>query len=389
MLWSEGRGPILVAAAAGWFLSIGVRMIYPVVLPQLREAYDLDLATAGVLLTVLFLAYGLGQLPGGLLADRFGERIVLAVSTAVSALTLGLVVTAGSTAVLFVATALFGAGIALYAVARYTLLAGLYPERVGAANGVTSAAADAGQSVLPPIGGLIAAAVAWQYGFAFAIPLFVLVAVALWLVVPVGGREAAGDEDALSLEAIRETFAGLRRPSVGYGTVTLLLGVCLWQAFTGFYPTYLIEEKGLSATRAGILFGLFFALGVAVQPLSGAAYDRIGIRRSLVVVMGISAVGIAALPFVHGLGPLVVVTILSSALLGFATVTQSYLIVALPAEIQGSGFGVIRTVSFTIGAASPAAFGAAADLGFFDEAFLALAALALLVIAATSRLPEG
>ena len=389
MLWSEGRGPILVAAAAGWFLSIGVRMIYPVVLPQLRAAYDLDLATAGVLLTVLFLAYGLGQLPGGLLADRFGERVVLAGSTAVSAVTLGLVVTAGSTAVLFVATALFGAGIALYAVARYTLLAELYPERVGAANGVTSAAADAGQSVLPPIGGLIAAALAWQFGFAFAIPLFAVVAVALWLVVPAGGRDAAGDEGALSLGAAREVFAGLRRPSVGYGTVTLLLGVCLWQAFTGFYPTYLIEQKGLSATRAGILFGLFFALGVAVQPLSGAAYDRIGIRRSLAVVMGISAVGVAALPFVDGLGPLVVVTVLSSALLGFATITQSYLIVALPAEIQGSGFGVIRTVSFTVGAASPAAFGAAADLGFFDEAFLALAALALVVIAMTSRLPEG
>lgn len=26
-LWSDGRGPILVAVAGGWFLSLGVRMI--------------------------------------------------------------------------------------------------------------------------------------------------------------------------------------------------------------------------------------------------------------------------------------------------------------------------------------------------------------------------
>lgn len=44
---------------------MGVRMIYPVLLPRIRTAYDLDLTTAGFLLTVLFLAYALGQLPGG------------------------------------------------------------------------------------------------------------------------------------------------------------------------------------------------------------------------------------------------------------------------------------------------------------------------------------
>jgi len=69
---TDGRGDILVAVAAGWFLSIGVRLAYPVLLPYLRESYGLDLTTAGLLLTALWLCYALGQLPGGLLADRFG-----------------------------------------------------------------------------------------------------------------------------------------------------------------------------------------------------------------------------------------------------------------------------------------------------------------------------
>ncbi|SNR55572.1 Nitrate/nitrite transporter NarK [Halorubrum vacuolatum] len=379
-LWSHGRGPILVAIAGGWFLSIGVRMIYPILLPHLRTAYGLDLTTAGLLLTVLFVAYGLGQFPGGLLADRFGEKAILIVSSTISVATLALIVTAGSTAVLFAVTALFGVGVALYAVARYTILADLYPERVGAANGVVSGAADLGQSILPPIAGFLAAVLAWQFGFAFAIPLFALAAVALWLAVPSHRSESTRSADRPSFESARAVLSGLRIPAVVYGTGLLLLGVTVWQAFTGFYPTYLIDEKGLSATLAGVLFGLFFALGVVVQPLSGAAYDRIGVGRTLVFVMGVAAVGLVILTQLESFWPLAAVTVLLSTLLGFATVTQTHLILALPDDIQGTGFGILRTISFTVGASSPVLVGAAADRGFFDEAFLALAALAGLTV---------
>lgn len=234
-LWSDGRGPILVATASGWFLSMGVRMIYPILLPHIRTAYDLDLTTAGLLLTVLFFLYGLGQLPGGLLTDYFGERIVLTVSTLISTLTLLLVMSAGSVIVLFTATALFGFGLSLYAVARYTLLGRVYPDQIGSANGIASAASDAGQSLLPPIGG----------------------------------------------------------------------------------------------------------------------------------------------------------TVFVSTLLGFATITQSYLIASLPDDSQGTGFGLLRTISFSIGAISPVLFGAIADRGFFHMGFMLLAALALVMVVIVHRYAEG
>lgn len=387
-LWSDGRGPILLAIAAGWFLSIGTRMIYPILLPQLRTAYGLDLTTAGLLLTVLFVAYGLGQFPGGILSDHFGERLILILSTAISVVTLILIVTARSTPVLFLVTALFGAGVALYAVARYTILVDLYPEQVGAANGVTSAAADAGQSLLPPVAGLIVAVFAWQFGFGFAIPLFVIAAIGLWLVVPSKPPDPPTHETSV-LETAKDVLLGLRGLPVVYGTGTLLLGVSIWQAVTGFYPTYLIEVKALSGTLASVLFGLFFALGVVIQPVSGAAYDRIGISRSLLFVMGISGIGLMLLPLLEGFWPLVGVTILLSTLLGFAPVTQSHLILALPENIQGTGLGILRTVSFTTGAASPVFVGAAADRGYFDEAFWALAVLAGLTVILGMITPEA
>jgi MFS family permease len=384
-----GRGKVLAAIAGGWFLSIGVRMIYPVLLPALRTAYGLDLTTAGLLLTVLFLAYALGQFPGGVLADRFGERVTLSASAALSAGTLTLVVTAGSGLVLFAATALFGFGSALYAVSRYTVLPRLYTDRLGAANGVTAASQDAGQSILPPVASALAAAFLWQAGFGFAVPLFLLAAVALWLVVPAPSPDASGDGSGFGRDDLRSLGAALGQPSVVYATGVMILGLVVWQAFTSFYPTYLIEEKGLSPTVASVLFGAFFGLGIVIKPLAGAAYDRFGVRRSLTIVASGPAVALVVLPFVEATAALVAVTALGSTLLGFATVVEPSLLRALPDEVRGTGFGVLRSVAFTVGATSPVLFGAAADRGFFDEAFVVLAAFACGMILLAFRIPEG
>jgi MFS family permease len=163
----------------------------------------------------------------------------------------------------------------------------------------------------------------------------------------------------------------------------------MWQAFTGFYPTYLIERKGLSPTVAASLFGLYFALGIGIQPAAGAAYDRFGIRRTLPVLFVIVIGGLAALPTLEGFWSLAGVTVVLSFMLGNIAVLLPYLTAQLPDEIQGTCLGLIRTVYMTIGAASPLAFGAIADRGFFDEAFWLLAAVLAVNLLFVFRFPEA
>lgn len=388
-LSSEGRGPILVAIAAGWFLSIGLRLVYPALLPELRRAYDLDLATAGLLLSVLWIAYALGQLPGGVLGDRIGEGRILWISTAISGGTLALVTMADSPTVLFGATALFGLATALYGVARYTAISGIYPENDGAAVGVTLAAGEVGNAILPPFAGLLAATFVWQVGFGFAVPLFGIVTLALWLALPARTSGPTSAVDTLSLAAVRYVLSGVSRPAIVVVTSIQVLVFAVWQAYTGFYPTYLIEVKGLSRSIAYLLFGGFFALGIVVQPLSGAAYDRFGIRRSGPVALAIAATGLAALPIIGGLPAIAVATALSSALLGLTVMTMPYLTTALPADMHGTGLGFLRTVYMLLGAASPAVAGAIADRGFFDEVFFVLAGLVAGAIVLSTLIPRS
>lgn len=376
----------LGAIAGGWLLSIGVRMVFPALLPALRAAYGLDLAAAGLLLTVLWMAYALGQLPGGVLTDRLGERTVLSASTSLSAAAVAVLIMPGPTAALFFATAVFGFTTALYAVARFTVLTRLYPENVGTATGVTMAAGDVGNALLPPIAGFLAAALAWQYGFVPSVPLFVLVSAALWLTL--ADAPSSGDcaVDRFDSDSVRRVLDGLWQPSIRRGTAILVVGNVVWQAFTGFYPTYLVEAKGVSAGLAAGLFGLFFSLGIVMKLLAGGSYDRIGPRWTLGVVLAVAGLGFAALPFVAGLWPIVGITVLTSAFLGYGTVVLTYLTESLPTAIQGTGLGFLRTGYLLVGAPSPALVGAAANRGFFDEAFLGLAALVVVMILLVTRL---
>jgi len=314
--------------------------------------------------------------------------VTLSVSALISAVTLTFVVTARSPIILFAATALFGFGTALYAVGRYTVLTRLYTDRLGAANGITAASQDAGQSIMPPIASVIAAATLWQYGFGFAVPLFLLFAAALWLIVPPLPSEPSKQDTGFSVDTLRTLSTELRQRSVIYATAVLILGLLVWQAFTSFYPTYLVDEKELSTTAASLLFGAFFALGILIKPLAGAAYDQFGIRRSLTIVATGPTIGLIALPYVQRLWTLAIVTVLVSTLLGFATVVEPSLLSSLPEDVRGTGFGVLRSIAFTIGATSPALFGAAADRGFFDEVFIFLSVLASGMIVLAFRIPE-
>ena len=81
-LRGDGGGWVLVAIAVGWALAIGARLVFPALLPAVRRSFGMSLSAAGLLITVLWGAYASMQFPGGILADRYGERAVLVAAIA-------------------------------------------------------------------------------------------------------------------------------------------------------------------------------------------------------------------------------------------------------------------------------------------------------------------
>jgi MFS family permease len=75
-------------------------------------------------------------------------------------------------------------------------------------------------------------------------------------------------------------------------------------------------------------------------------------------------------------------------MLGSGAITQSYIADAFPEEMQGTGLGVIRTITATTGAGGPIVFGVIGDYGYFDEGYLILAAIMAVVISLTFWMPK-
>jgi len=385
-LWTEGRGAVLLAVSIGWFLSVGTRMVYPAVLPRIQATFDVGLTLAGLLVTLVYLAYALGQFPGGILCDAVGDRRMLVVSTAVTTAAVALTAVAPTFGIFVVAAMCFGFATALYAPARFTILSATYPRRDGTAIGITLAAGNAGNAALPTAAGIVAGFASWRLGFGLLAPIFVATVLLLLAALP-EGKSSRRDGSGISRSLVSELLAAMSRPSVLLVGAALLAINAVWQAFTGLFPTYLVATKGLSEPVAAAMLGLFFASGTVVQPLSGSIGDVYDPRATLAVLLGLATAGLVALPFVDSLPALVAVTVAISFLLGSSAITFPYLLAALPASVRGSGVGFTRTVYMAVASLGPVMVGALGEAGHFDGAFSLLAGFGVVAILLVVRLP--
>ena len=381
----ESRGRLLGTVAAGWFLVLGMRFVIPAILPTIRAEYGITNATAGIAVTVLWLAYAGMQFPTGVFIDRVGERVLLVGSMALS--TIGLFAYSFSPVfgLFLAATVVFGLGTGLYGPTRGTVLSRCFADREGVAFGTVLAAGSAGAALLPFLAVLALERVGWRVALGAAAPLFLVVGIALWTTVP--PRPAARTDRALrsDVEAAVRSFRDRQLLLAVAGATLMLFG---FQGVTAFLTTYLFEQKGLSQGLAGGLLSLLFVGGAVAQPATGALADRFGTPRVLAGVAFVSVFPLVALPLLDG----TVALALASFVIGFrmssGPLSNAYIVDVLPDEIEGTAWGLLRTSFFVVGSFGSVLVGYLADWQLFDGAFYVLAGLTAIAVVVYSLLPE-
>jgi sugar phosphate permease len=376
---SRYRWLVLAAGTAAQTSFSAVIIGLPVLAPALRDAHELSLVQVGVVLDALWIGTLLTLLPWGLLADRVGERLVLATGLVLCAAALVGAGYAGSFGGLIVLIGLAGAaGASVNAASGRAVMQWFPASERGFALGVRQTAI--------PLGGLVSAlvlpALALRSSFVFLAVLCVAGALFGFAVI----RERAGDAEDDVLEP-RGLGATLRdhRLWLLCGASSLYLVAQL--AVTGFLVLFLHDERGLTeAAAAGVLAGVQ-VVAAALRIGGGSWSDRLGSRVRPLRIVGLGSavtLGVAAVLLSAPL-PLLIAVFVTAGGLSMAWNGLSF---TAAAEIAGrsragAALGMQQSALAAAGAVVPPAFAAVVAasswrLGFGVAAAFPLVGVALL-----------
>jgi sugar phosphate permease len=336
-----------------------------VLAPALRERYDLSLSEIGVVLAAGWVGTTVTLLPWGLLADRIGERAVLAVGLGgCAAATAGAAYAPGFLSLCLLLGLAGAAGGGVNSATGRAVMTWFEPDERGLALGVRQTAV--------PLGGLVGAVCLPLFGDVRKALLFLA---GLSLLGALAGLTVLRDTDGVEAEAVPLTLRDRRlwRLCVGSG-----LYVIAQVAIMSFTVLYLHDERGFSTGEAAAVVAVSQVLAVVARIAAGRWSDRLGAR--VVPLRRAGLASFATVALVAGLADapgwlLVGAFVLAGAL----TMSWNGLAFTAAAELagrarSGAAIGFQQTVLAVLGVGAPVAFAATVSAASWRAAF-ALAAL--------------
>ncbi|MEU7882433.1 MFS transporter [Microbispora bryophytorum] len=205
-------GIVSVMAVAGIVASLMQTLVVPLI-AELPNLLSTTASNASWVITVTLLAGAVTTPVTGRLGDLYGKRLMMLVCSA--PLIAGCVVCAlaGSLTPMIIGRGLQGMGMGMIPLGISALRDLLPPERLGPSIALLSSSMGIGGALGLPIAAAVAEYASWRVLFWGSAVLSVLVAVLIWLLVPVTPGRASGRFDVAGVLGL------------GSGLVCLLLGV--------------------------------------------------------------------------------------------------------------------------------------------------------------------
>ena len=351
----------------------------PVLAPALRDAHSLSLVEIGVLLDALWIGTLLTLLPWGVLADRVGERLVLATGLGVCAAALvGAGYAEGFGSLLLLVGLAGAAGASVNAASGRAVMQWFPASERGLALGVRQTAI--------PVGGFISALVLPALGLrsAFVFLAVLCAAGAAFGLAAIHDPSRAAADDVLEPRGLGATLRDHRLWLLCGGSSLYLVAQL---AVVSFLVLFLHDERGLSDGEAAAVLAAVQVVAAALRIGSGRWSDRIGSRLRPLRIIGIGSAVTLALATAALSAPLVVL-LPAFVLAGGLSMAWNGLSFTAAAEIagrtrSGAALGMQQSALAAAGAIVPPAFAAVVAatswrVGFGVAALFPLAGVQLL-----------
>jgi MFS family permease len=273
----------------------------PPIMPLLMQAFQLNLAQAGLLMSVFAVTGLLLALPAGIILQRLGPKgtglialVCLGGGSILGAISTSVVVLLGSRVVEGVGMGLLGV------VAPASIAMWFPPQKQGSPMGIWATWVPVGTVAMYLLAPALATSFGWPavWWVAAAYALLVMLAYGLLMRLPNPG------------EVISQSHPGEQAPHTPVDLRHALANRDIWLlglefacfnlvfiALGTFYPTFLTEVRGYPLAQAAWVASISTIMVLISAPLAGWFSDRIGSRRLVFSLPFLAIAALFLLPF--------------------------------------------------------------------------------------------
>jgi MFS family permease len=385
----DKRYLIVLGACLTQFMVIGLLFSYGLFFKyfEMEFGWSRTLLSSGM--SFAFIVMGVLAFFCGRLSDRYGPRLVLAVSGTLCGMGYALLSQVTQPWQLFVIFGLFiGVGMATHDVVTLSTIAREFRRRRGIMTGVVKVGTAAGQMTVPPTAAFLITIYDWR----LALMILGVAAVALLLVAALlmksspasAGSGKETDAAGSSLREARRTRTLWMICAIQFSFFSTVTTIPLHIVVHGM-------DLGMTPALAAILLSVLAAASVVGRLSVGALVDRIGGRRALILCfVPLIASLLAFLSISEPWALFAAVPIYGFAHGGIFTVMSPTVAEYYGLQAHGAIFGFVLFFGAIGGAAGPILAGSIFDLmNSYDPAFATLAVLAALGLALVLKLPSS
>jgi MFS family permease len=359
--------------------------------------------TTGAVLSAFFGGYTLMQIPGGLLADRFGPRAVLAGSIAWWSVMTAMTGAVAGLATLLAVRVLFGFGEGPFPAAASKALTIWFPRRqLGRVNGLQLAAIALGAMIAPLFVVTLISHFGWRWVFfALFVPGAVLAGSCCFYIRgegpggPHGLVESRPRSARGGLAASNGLSESLRTPAVLWAAGCTFLANVLGWGLLNWLPTYLMQARGFGPQKMGwfasltsLALGLGYIIGGYVCDRYFSDRLRVPIAGCLLMNAGLTYLAARA---VNGEWAAVYLALGFFAIGVAGTALSTLPLIVVPQHAAATAYGLVNTAGQLAGLVSPLLVGYVLELthGNFEVVLCCLVAVAVASVYPATRIRQS
>lgn len=337
--------------------------------------------------TAMFVVYGLGALPMGHLAARWGRKALIVAFFLGAGGSMALAGLAQGPWTLALALAGFGAFAAIYHPIGTAIIAEAGGARVGRAMGINGVFGNLGVASAPVVTALLAATLGWRW--AFIIPGVAFMAIGLLY-----AREPVFD--AIKAGGGARPFPAIPAPVVRRAVVVLMciaaVSGLVFNAFTLLLPKLMQERLAGSPELlpvVGMLAFLATICGGLTQYTVGRLIDRHTLKSVFMPLALVLVPALLALSFLDGWAVLPLSAMVAACIFGQVTVNETMTARYVAPELRAKLYSLRFTIGFMGAALASPLVGALHDAtGSMALAMLVLAGVAGVTLCCALAFPN-